>query len=573
MKILKGISANSGLAKGTANVYTEEIEENIPHYIVEEENIEKEIARLKEAYGKTKIAIEEMLNASEEIFGKAGEDIFAAHNTILKDEALFEEIVTLIKKRLINAEHAVNDVFDIYQEKFKQKDFHFSEITHDIVDVRNRILSSFDGVSGQFECPFSERQPVVIVSKRLNPTMILNTSQSEVLAFVTEEGGLTSHGTILAQNYGVPIVFGINVKGNVSCGDKVIVDASMSKVIVKPDKKTERYYDKKIEAAEKRKKYCIIKGKTPTQTKKGLRLTLKANISMQAEIKLLEDLNYNGVGLLRSEFLFANRPEAPSEEDWFKVYKNIVETAGDKNVNIRLLDISEDKMPTYLHLAPGENHDLGIRGARAIDVLYDTYLRQTKAILRASVYGKARLLYPMISDVSDIESFRELKEKAESVLRKEKKKYRKDIKEGIMIETPAAALMSGTLMKYVDFANIGSNDLLQYTLAASRGNQIIEKRYHILHPSLVRLMEIIVKETRAYKKEICLCGEIASFEEFYPLFLSIGINSFSVEASKLSDIKCNLLHVRKRDKSFVKKFYTNLKKDDIEKFFEIKPFK
>jgi len=567
MKTLKGISANTGFVKGIASVYTEEVEENIPHYIIEEDRIKSEITRLKEAYSKTKIAIEEMLKASEEIFGKAGEDIFAAHNTILEDEALFEEIVVLIKKRLVNAEHAVNDVFDTYKEKFKQKDFHFSEITHDIVDVRNRILSSFDGVSGQFECPFSERQPVVIVSKRLSPSMILNTSQSEVLAFVTEEGGLTSHGTILAQNYGVPIVFGIDVKGNVSCGDKVIVDASMSKVIVKPDKKTERYYDKKIEAAEKRKKYCIIKGKTPTQTKKGLRLTLKANISMQAEIKLLEDLNYNGVGLLRSEFLFANRPEAPSEEDWFKVYKNIVETAGDKNVNIRLLDISEDKMPTYLHLPPGEKNNLGVRGARAIDIFYDMYLSQMKAILRVSVYGKARLLYPMISDVSDIESFRELKKKAESVLRKEKKKYRKDIKEGIMIETPAAALMSGTLMKYVDFANIGSNDLLQYTLAASRGNQIIEKRYHILHPSLVRLMEIIVKETRAYKKEICLCGEIASFEEFYPLFLSIGIKSFSVEASKLSDIKCNLLHVRKRDKSFVEKFYTNLKKDDIEKFF------
>jgi len=225
-------------------------------------------------------------------------------------------------------------------------------------------------------------------------------------------------------------------------------------------------------------------------------------------------------------------------------------------------------MPKYLHLPLAGNHDLGIRGARAIEIFDDMYQSQTKAILRASVYGNVRLLYPMISDVSDIESFRELRKKAESVLRKEKKKYKKDIKEGIMIETPAAAVMAGTLIKYVDFANIGSNDLLQYTLAASRTNQIIEKRYHILHPSLVRLMEIIVRETRKYKKEICLCGEIASFEEFYPLFLSLGIKSFSVEASKLSDIKCNLLHVGVPDKSLVNKFYENLKKDDIEKFFK-----
>jgi phosphotransferase system enzyme I (PtsI) len=568
MKVLKGISANTGLAKGIANVYTEGVEENIPHYMIEEEKIEKEIVRLKEAYGKTKEAIEQMLRASEEIFGKTGEEIFAVHSTILEDEALFEEMIALIKKRLINAEHAVNDVFDAYQEKFKQKDFHFAEMSHDIVDVRNRLLSSFEGVSGQFECPMDERQPVIVVSKRLSPSMVLSTSQSEVLAFVTEEGGLTSHATILAQNYGVPIVFGVKVIENIECGDKVIVDASFGKVIVKPDQKTEKYYDKKIEEAKKRKQFCLVKEEEPTKTKKGSRLTLKANISLQAEIKLLEGLNYDGVGLLRSEFLFVNRHRAPSEEDWFRVYKNIAETAGAKSVNIRLLDISSDKMPAYLHLPSGENSDLGIRGARAIDVFYYVYLGQIKAILRASVYGNVRLLYPMISDISDIESFRDIKKKAETALRKEKKEYRRDIKEGIMIETPAAALMSGTLMKYVDFANIGSNDLLQYTLAASRGDQIIEKRYHILHPSLVRLMEIVVKETGKNKKEVCLCGEIASFEEFYPLFLSLGIKSFSVEASKLSDIKCNLLHVETPDKSLVKKYYENLKKDDIEKFFE-----
>ena len=568
MKILKGISANTGLAKGIANVYAEEVEENIPHYMIEEEKIEKEITRLKGAYGKTKESIEQMLKVSQEIFGKTGGDIFIAHSTILEDAALFEEIVALIKKRLINAEHAVNDVFDSYQEKFRRKEFHFSEITHDILDIRNRILSSFSGLSGRFECPINERQPVIVVSRRLSTSMVLNIAESDVLAFVTEEGGLTSHATILAQNYGVPIVFGIRTVENIDCGDKVVVDASMGKVIVDPDKKTERYYDKKIEEVVKRKKYCVDREEISPRTKKGQRLTLKANISLQAETKLLCGLNYDGVGLLRSEFLFVNRHKAPSEEDWFRVYKNIAETAKDKSVNIRLLDISTDKMPTYLHLPPGENHDLGIRGARAIDVFYYLYLAQIKAILRASVYGNLRLLYPMISDISDIESFRGIRKEAESALRKEKKEFRKDIKEGIMIETPAAALMSGTLMKYVDFANIGSNDLLQYTLAAARGDQIIEKRYHILHPTLVRLMEIVVEETKKYKKEICLCGEIASFEEFYPLFLSIGIKSFSVEASKLSDIKCDLLHLEKPGKSYLDKFYKNLKKNDIEKFFK-----
>ena len=166
--------------------------------------------------------------------------------------------------------------------------------------------------------------------------MVLNIAESDVLAFVTEEGGLTSHATILAQNYGVPIVFGVKAVENIGCGDKVIVDASMGKILVKPDKKTERYYDKKIEEAEKRKKYCVDRVEISPRTKKGLRLTLKANISLQAEIKLLRGLNYDGVGLLRSEFLFSNRHKAPSEEDWFRVYKSIAETAKDKKIDCQV---------------------------------------------------------------------------------------------------------------------------------------------------------------------------------------------------------------------------------------------
>jgi phosphotransferase system enzyme I (PtsI) len=566
MKELKGITANAGFAKGIAAVYSEQVEENIPHYMIEEDKTEKEIRRLKEAYGKTRAAIEQMLKASEEIFGKTGQEIFSAHGTVLQDEALFEEIVSLIKKRLINAEHAVNDVFDSYQEKFKQKDHHFAEISHDITDIRNHLLSSFEGVSGQFQCPEGERQPVVVVSRILSPSMVLNIVKSDVLAFVTEEGGLTSHATILAQNYGVPIIFGVDATKNIKCGDKVIVDASMGKVFVKPDRKTEKYYDEKIKEAEKRKQFCIVKEETPAQTKEGERLTLKANISLQGEIKLLEGLNYDGVGLLRSEFLFINRSKTPTEEEWFKVYKSIAEAAKGKKVDIRFLDVSGDKMPGYLHLPPGSDNDLGIRGARAIDFFYDEYVIQAKAILRASAYGNVRLLYPMISDVSDIESFRKVLVEAKWILDDEGREYNNNIKEGIMIETPAAAVMAGTLLKYADFANIGSNDLLEYTLAASRNSQIIEKRYHILHPSLIRLMEIIIGETRKNKKEVCLCGEIASFEEFYPLFLSIGLDSFSVEASKFSDIKCNLLHLNKPDKSYRDEFYKNLKKDDIEKF-------
>lgn len=567
MKVLEGISAKTGLTEGVAFVYSEEIEENIPHYTIDGERVEKEISRLKEAYGRARKAIDEMLNASGEIFGKTGEDVFSVHSGILKDDGLFEKIVDSIRERLINAEHAVIDVFGDYRENLEQKNHHFAEFSQDVIDVRNRILSSFENISEHPECPEGERGPAVIVAKRLNPSIVLNTSKKDVLAFVTEEGGLTSHATILAENFNVPIVFGVEAMENINCGDKVIVDGSMGKVLIQPDESTEQYYKEKIKKMSKRQKYCRVKEDVPSKTKEGVRLTLKANISLPTEMKFLEDLNYDGIGLLRSEFLFTKRYEAPSEEDWFRIYKRIMKNTAGKTVDIRLLDVGTDKLPQYLYLPPQENPDLGVRGARALEIFYGVYLAQMKAILRISLDNDVRLLYPMVSDVSDIESFRKVKEDAESILRKEDKEYDKNIKEGIMIETPAAAIMTQTLLEYVEFANIGTNDLLQYTLAASRTNQIIEKKYHILHPSLVRLMEVVIEAALKHGKEVCLCGEIAGFEEFYPLFLSLGMDSFSVEASKLNDIKCHLLHLEKPDESYLDAFYKNSTGKEIENFF------
>ena len=568
MKILKGVTANSGLAKGISCLYTEKIEENIPHYVIEKDRVDKEISRLKEAYDKAKDVMKEVLVASEKMFGKAGDEIFKAHIMILDDKALYNKIVELIRKKLVNAEHAASDAFNNYLEKLEGEQSHFTELAHDIIDVRNRLFASFGGISGHFECPIGERQPVVVASKRLTPSMVLNIPRGRALAFVTEEGGLTTHATILARNYGVPVVFGIDVENHMNCGDKVIVDGSSGKVIINPDEGTHKYYSNKIEKASKKKALCQVKIGEPTATRKGLRVKLKANISTPSGIELLKNMHYDGVGLLRSEFLFVNKDKPPSEEEWFRSYREVIESVEGRPVVIRLLDVGGDKLPGYLQLPQQENPDLGIRGARAVDLFYNIYLSQMKAILRCSAYGDLGILYPMVSDLSDIESFRKILKKTKATLRRERTKF-KDVREGIMIETPAAAIMADRLLKNVDFANIGSNDLIQYTLAASRGNRLVEKRYHILHPSLVKLMEFIVKAGNKYKKEICLCGEIAGFEEFYPLFLNIGLRSFSIAAAKLEDIKCQLMHVTKTRKDFMEHFYKMSSKEDIDNFFEM----
>ena len=567
MKTLKGITAVSGIARGTVCLYNEEIEENIPHYGIEKERVSGEIARLNEAYTKAKGAMKDILGISEKMFGKAGDEIFKAHNMILEDRSLREEIIKLIKDKLINAEHAVSDAFGGHAKQLEGKELHFAELVHDIVDVRNRIISSFSGVSGHFECPINEKQAVVVVSKRLTPSMVMNIPKEQVLAFVTEEGGFTTHATILTRNYGVPVIFGVDIKDNMNCGDRIIVDGIQGEMIINPDKETDTQYSKKIESFSNKKAVCQVQVAKPAKTKKGLCITLKANINTPGEVELLKHVHYDGVGLFRSEFIFSNKNTPPTEEEWVKVYRDVFERVEGKTVVVRLLDIGGDKLPGYLHLPQQENPDLGIRGARAASLFYDVYFRQLKAVLRASVYGDLRILYPMVSDISDIETYREILKAAQSQLRKEKIKFKNNIKEGIMIETPSAAIMADRLLEEVDFANIGSNDLIQYTLAASRGNQLIEKRYHILHPSLVRLMEIIASAGKKHKKEICLCGEIAGFEEYYPLFLNIGLNSFSIAGAGLENIKCHLMHTKKIDKNFVKRFYKARTKADIDKFF------
>lgn len=569
MKVLRGIVAVRGLVKGVACLYREKVEENIPHYGIEEQNVDNEILRLDEAYKKARDSINSMFQSSQKLAGnQSASEIIKVHQMILDDRKLYDNVVDLVKRRLVNAEHAASDVFGEYVKKLEGKNLHFAELTHDIIDVRNHLLSSFGGVSGHFECPVGERQPVIVVSKRLSPSMVLGIPAEHVLAFVTEEGGFTTHATILARSYGVPVIFGVDVEDNINCGDIVIVDASGGKVIITPDEKTDNYYLKKIEDVSRRQKICAVRKTEPPMTKKGKRITLKVNISMPGEMHLIEDFNYDGVGLLRTEFLFLGKDAPPTEKEQVKMYNHILEEARGKPVVVRLLDIGTDKLPSYLSLPEQTNPDLGIRGPRALDFFYDIYLTQMRALLESSSFGDLRVLYPMVSDISDVNSFKKVLDQAKSDLRKAKTKFIEDIKEGIMIETPSAALMADQLLENVDFANIGSNDLLQYTLAASRGNLLVEKRYHIVHPSLVKLIEIVAKAGNKHKKEVCLCGEIASFEEFYRLFLSLGLKSFSVAASKLDDIKCHLLYEKKPTQLLAKKYYDIPTKKDIDKFFK-----
>jgi phosphotransferase system enzyme I (PtsI) len=414
-----------------------------------------------------------------------------------------------------------------------------------------------------------ELEPVVVAAKRLTPSMVLTIPRQHVLAFIAQEGGLTSHATILARALGVPMVFGVDVNRELDCGTHVIVSGGEGRVYVDPDDETNCYFNKKLESLRRKRMVCEVEqAEVIAQRRSGERVKVKLNISTPDELENINIMPHDGIGLLRTEFLFMDRSNPPTEDEQYAMYRRILGQVPDKPVTIRLLDISTDKLPPYFTLPEGVNPDLELRGEMAVETFPETYIKQLKALLRANEWGNMRLLYPMVSDVSDLTTFRTTLAAARTACRKEKQQcFDKNIKEGVMIETPSAAMLVDELLANVDFLSIGSNDLLQYTLAASRGNMLAEKRYHILHPSLLRLIELIAKAGRKAGKEVTLCGEIASFEEYYPLLLEAGVRTFSVSVNKFSDIKCELYHLaRHGHQKDLKRYYTLRSKTEADRF-------
>ncbi|MFH1282407.1 MAG: phosphoenolpyruvate-utilizing N-terminal domain-containing protein, partial [bacterium] len=323
MKVLKGISTSRGYARGTICLYSENSDNAAQHYGINDSQVDREIARFLEA---KKLAIDSMnhtINQSEKILDSKSSDIFKSHLMILKDNSIQVKVINQIRTKLINAEHAVSDTFDEYFKQMSKSNMHFAELSHDIIDIRNRLITSFGVTTGKFDCALGDREAVIVATKRLTPSIILNIPKENVLAFVTEEGGFTTHATILANGYNVPVIFGIDVGKYLKCGDKAIVDGSMAKIFVSPDEKTILYYDAKIKNAASRKAVCTLRRNDPTTTGKGRRIILKANISTLGEVNLLNKLQHDGVGLLRTEFLFTNKSRPPSEDEQYRTYRMI----------------------------------------------------------------------------------------------------------------------------------------------------------------------------------------------------------------------------------------------------------
>ncbi len=583
MKKLTGISASPGVAIGIVCVYQASDSSKIEHYNISQKQLKNELYRLDEALLKAEKEIKQLKEASGNLFGDQGHDIISAHLSILKDKGLQNRIKEDISVNLVNAEHAIQDVFESYIKKLtgiSSDKVHFEEITHDIADVKDRLLDSFfKKSSGKFECPVGEKSPVIIAANRLTPSMVIKIPKDNVLAFVTKEGGLTAHASILARTLGIPVVFGIDIEKELNGRCHCIVDGSLGKVIVNPAEKILKHYRQMQEKYHKRKKLCKLNLSQPTRTAQGKRISLKVNISTLGELELLKTaasvkesdehtVHYDGVGLLRTEFIFMNKNEPPDEELQLEIYKKISRAANERPVTVRIMDLSGDKVPKFINIPPGINTDMNLRGASAVLTYRDIYLTQARALLRAASESNIKILFPMVSDMDDYYIFKNLIDEAVAQLKKEGKNYAEP-ELGIMFETPSASLLADQLFPETDFANIGTNDLLQYLVASSREHKISSHTYNLLHPSVVKMLKMITQAADKNGKAVCLCGEIGSFELYYPVLLDAGVNSFSVPAAKYEDIKCEIQNLQERDYKGKYKEYINKKfrREQI-KFFE-----
>jgi phosphotransferase system enzyme I (PtsI) len=501
-------------------------------------NKDTEIKRFQDAVAASKKQLEVIYL---DVLKKMGEDeaeIFKAHMMLLEDPMLQEKTYEAIRSRSINAEVALNSTLEeICGMLANLDDEYIRERAADIKDVGDRILNNLTGRN--LYNPLSRLvKDVIVVSKELVPSDTAQMRADKVLGFATEMGGKTSHVAIMARSLEMPAVVGVrNIASIVNEGDILIVDGNEGIVSVNPtESELEEYKQKKAKYTAE----CIELEKLRSLdavTLDGKKVELAANIGMPDDVDAALRYGAKGVGLYRTEFLYMNRDLLPSEEDQFMAYKKVAEEMRDYSVIIRTLDIGGDKGLPYIDFPEELNPFLGWRAIRLCLDRTDILKTQLRAILRASHYGKLMIMYPMITSISEIKKANSVLKEAKEELQAESLPFDENILVGIMVETPAAAIIADKLIQEVDYFSIGTNDLTQYTLAVDRGNEKISQMYQPLHPAVLRLVKYAIDTSHADGKWTGICGELAGDEKATLLLLGLGLDEFSMSAAAIPRIK------------------------------------
>lgn len=534
--MISGILASPGIAFGKALLLIED-EIVINRKKITDDQVEQEVQRFLDGRSKAAEQLEAIRIKAGETFGEEKAAIFEGHIMLLEDEELEQEIIDLIKKDRLTADAAAHSVVDGQAKALEELDDEYlKERAADVRDIGKRLLQNILGLHIVDLSAIAEES--ILVAKDLTPSETAQLNLKKVLGFITDLGGRTSHTSIMARSLELPAIVGTgNVTSTVKNGDFLILDGVNNKIYVNPAEDVLEEL-KAIQAQYLSEKHELAKLKDlPAITLDGHQVEVCANIGTVRDVAGAERNGAEGVGLYRTEFLFMDRDSLPTEEEQFQAYKAVAEAVGAQAVIVRTMDIGGDKDLPYMNLPKEENPFLGWRAIRIAMDRKEILHAQLRAILRASAFGKLRIMFPMIISVEEVRTLKGELETLKAQLREEGKAFDETIEVGIMVETPASAVIARHLAKEVDFFSIGTNDLTQYTLAVDRGNDLISHLYNPMTPSVLGLIKQVIDASHAEGKWTGMCGELAGDERATLLLLGMGLDEFSMSAISIPGIK------------------------------------
>ena len=491
------------------------------------EDPEAEVKRVEEAVEVSKKQLGRLYDKAVREVGEASAAIFEVHQMMLEDEDYLESMENMIRTELVNAEYAAAATGDNFAEMFAAMDDEYMKArSADVKDISERLVRN---LSGEGDNDLSSMEPSVIVADDLSPSETVQMDKEKILAFVTVHGSTNSHTAILARMMNIPALIGVPMDLNgLKTGMTAVVDGFSGQVIFEPEEDVRKETEKRMqEEAEKQKLLEELKGKENI-TPDGRKINIYANIGSVGDLGYVMENDAGGIGLFRSEFLYLGRNDFPTEEEQFQIYKAVAQNMAGKKVIIRTLDIGADKQIDYFDMAHEENPAMGYRAIRICLDRPEVFKTQLRALFRASMFGNISIMYPMIISVTEVKQIKAIVAEVKKELTEQGIPFKDDVEQGVMIETPAAVMISEELGKRVDFLSLGTNDLTQYTLAMDRQNLLLKNKYNDHHPALVKMIRMVTEAGHKSGCNVYICGELAADSNLTEKFIQMGVDGLSV---------------------------------------------